>query len=81
MIFFISYFFVLRQGEDKDEPECQFRIHRDKQKGLVRLESIKMPGVFLGIGDTGRVKHAVDAGDITASLLIEITSCESAKDV
>jgi len=62
------------QGENKDNPDCQFRIHKEKQKGVIRLESVKMPGVFLGIGEAGKVKHAVDAGDSTANLSVEITS-------
>ena len=35
-----------------------------------------MPGVFLGIAEAGRVKHAVDAGDSTANLSVEVTSCK-----
>ena len=68
-----SFFY---KGEDKEHTECQFRIHKDKKTGLIRLESVKMPGVFLGIGETGRVKHAVDAGDKISGLNIEIISCE-----
>ena len=35
-----------------------------------------MPGVFLGVGEAGKVKHAVDAGDATANLSVVITSCK-----
>ena len=69
------------KGEEKESSECQFKIHKDKQKGIVRLESVKMPGVFLGIGETGRISHAVDAGDLTASFLVEVASCMSIKSI
>ncbi len=35
-----------------------------------------MPGVFLGIGEHGKVKHAVDAGDDITCLTVEVLSCE-----
>ena len=68
------------QGEDKSDQECQFTVHKENRKGFLSLESVKMPGVFLGIGDTGKVKHAVDAGDVTACLSVEITSCKLTYD-
>ena len=64
------------QGEDKNDEECQFRVHKDRKRGVFRFESVKMPGVFFGISATGRVKHAVDAGDSIASLSVDIVSRE-----
>eukprot|EP00795_Rhopilema_esculentum_P007526 gene7526-13307_t len=62
------------RGEDKNDEECQFRVHKDRKRGVFRFESVKMPGVFFGISATGRVKHAVDAGDSIASLSVDIVS-------
>eukprot|EP00794_Sanderia_malayensis_P004629 gene4629-5236_t len=62
------------KGDENSDEHCQFNIHKDRKSGSIQLESVKMPGVFLGVGKHGKVKHAVDTGDEITSLTIEVIS-------